>query len=647
MKARMKRWIALWTAMIMILIPYVETMGAELGQTSVALEEIADEEDSRNSLSPDADVQPVRVEDVYINPIYRDVVQESDLKQPSEEQPEISPYSEVEYADTVEEAGLQIREGMKQRHETIVVYYQAPEYEDGVMREIAAQALIHTGEPTEGDYLRWQYGGWQAEGELRSSSDGTVTYMTFTYTYTYYTTYEQETLVDEQIDRVLDELDVYKSGTYQKIKAVYDYICQNTSYDYDNLNNEDYKLKYTAYAALIDGKAVCQGYALLFYRMSLELGVNSRLISGTGNQEAHGWNIVNVNGLYYNVDTTWDAGRMEYDYFLKCDQNFVDHVRDEEYTTQEFYVSYPMAKEDYAPVYVEKLETPEIISVYSKIQTSAKVTWTVVNGAQGYELFRAETLDAPEEEWILTKTIRNGSGGEYTNTGLTPGKTYYYRVRAFAVNDNDAYIYSEFSDVNYMPAAVQFDGPYSNSSDRIRIRWNQVEGAHGYQIWRQNEDGTFRIVKIVGAREDIPSLTQCEDTAYSNTGLEAGKTYTYRMRAYAFLNGTVVYGAYSGDISVAVMPEMPELMADSPKEGRAVLSWNQVNGVDGYQLWRSEDTKEGYSIVKVINEKGVTSYTNTGLESGKTYFYKVRAYIEINGHSTFGEYSEPISVRVR
>ena len=39
--------------------------------------------------------------------------------------------------------------------------------------------------------------------------------------------------------------------------------------------------QYTAYAALLDQKAACQGYAVLFYRMALELGVDSRLISGT------------------------------------------------------------------------------------------------------------------------------------------------------------------------------------------------------------------------------------------------------------------------------------------------------------------------------------------------------------------------------
>lgn len=112
------------------------------------------------------------VEDSYVNPLYEGIVQKSDLnKLPDDINSGISTYSEIEYADTVEEAGEQIREGMKQREEVIQVYYQAPEYVDGIMREIAQEALIHTGEPTEGDYLKWQYGGWNAEGKIEQSAE--------------------------------------------------------------------------------------------------------------------------------------------------------------------------------------------------------------------------------------------------------------------------------------------------------------------------------------------------------------------------------------------------------------------------------------------------------------------------------------------
>ena len=69
----------------------------------------------------------------------------------------ISTLTEPVYADTVEEAGAQIREGMKLRSETIQVYYEAPEYVEGIAREIAEAGLEHTGVPDEGSQFA---GNW-------------------------------------------------------------------------------------------------------------------------------------------------------------------------------------------------------------------------------------------------------------------------------------------------------------------------------------------------------------------------------------------------------------------------------------------------------------------------------------------------------
>jgi hypothetical protein len=82
-------------------------------------------------------------------------------------------------------------------------------------------------------------------------------------------------------------------------------------------------LKHTAYAAAINHTAVCQGYAVLFYRLALECGIDARVIAGKGKGangwEDHAWNIVKLGGNYYLLDATWDAGKtpMYYQYFLK------------------------------------------------------------------------------------------------------------------------------------------------------------------------------------------------------------------------------------------------------------------------------------------------------------------------------------------
>ncbi|MBQ7346311.1 MAG: fibronectin type III domain-containing protein [Oscillospiraceae bacterium] len=291
----------------------------------------------------------------------------------------------------------------------------------------------------------------------------------------------------------------------------------------------------------------------------------------------------------------------------------------------------------------DRLEAPQILSCYSRQQTSVKVTWTTVDGADGYELWRSETPDDPDS-WQRVKSILDGDTDRYTNQGLTEGVTYYYMVRAFVVDGDGQRICSEFSDADHMPAAVVFDGPYSNATFRIRLRWEEVGGCHGYQIWRQAEDGSWSVVKTLGDRGNVLTNDQGSTTAYSNTGLEAGKDYTYRMRAfYITEDGRKVFGAWSDEITVAVMPEAP-VVTVSAGTGRAQLSWDEISGAEGYQIWMSTSEEGGYQIVKSVTDGSVTDYTKYGLESGKVYYFKIRSYVEVDGRKTFGGWSETVAV---
>ena len=283
----------------------------------------------------------------------------------------------------------------------------------------------------------------------------------------------------------------------------------------------------------------------------------------------------------------------------------------------------------------DAMDAPAILSCYSKLQDSVKVTWTVVANVDGYELWR--TTDPVNGEWTRVKTINSGDTDRYTNQGLTEGVTYYYKVRAFVTDASGERTYSEFSNVDYMPAAVVFDGPYSNATFRIRLRWNEVGGAHGYQIWRQNEDGSWNIVKTLGDKGNTLTNNQGGTTAYSNTDLTAGDTYVYKMRAFMITeDGRKVFGAYSDEYAVAVMPEVPAVTVTSPKAGRAQISWEPVNGAVGYQIWM-EQPDGSFTIIKSITD-GSTSYTKTGLETN-FYFFKVRAYAEVQGRKTFSEFT--------
>ncbi|MCD8315243.1 MAG: hypothetical protein LUD44_06410, partial [Firmicutes bacterium] len=261
--------------------------------------------------------------------------------------------TEIVYYDNVADAAEVVREGMVNRTETVVVYYTCSSSDNisSIMREIVTEAMEHTGVPDEGDYLLWSVSDYK--GSASYIDGGTTYYLTITYTITYYTTADQEAELTAKLKTDMESLDLDSKCDYQKVVAIHDYICRNVSYDYTNLNDDTYTLKYTAYAALINGNAVCQGYAALFYRMALMAGLDVRYISGTatnseGDTGAHGWNIVKIGNTYYNIDTTWDDGTSSELYFLKGSTTFDnDHVRDTDYTTEAFTTAYPVPATDY------------------------------------------------------------------------------------------------------------------------------------------------------------------------------------------------------------------------------------------------------------------------------------------------------------
>ncbi len=169
----------------------------------------------------------------------------------------------------------------------------------------------------------------------------------------YLTTVEQEEQLDEACRKILQELSLEGLSDYEKLCVIYEYVCSNFVYDHD--------LKiYSAYEGLQAGEMTCQGYALLLYKLLNFAGIGCRIVTGVGREEAHGWNIVKLNGKWYNLDATWDACQeigapMTWNWFLLNEEDFTDHERRSSYMSSQFLREYPMAKRSYASPRVQVL----------------------------------------------------------------------------------------------------------------------------------------------------------------------------------------------------------------------------------------------------------------------------------------------------
>ncbi len=143
-----------------------------------------------------------------------------------------------------------------------------------------------------------------------------------------------ETLQDideEDIPGLLEELEeaankciegIPDSGdTYETVLYVHDYIVDNTDYDYAAAKNHERGLVHSAYGCLVEGEAVCEGYAEAFTYIMNAVGIESGVCTGSN----HAWNYVNVDGDYYWLDATWDddGKSPKHDYFLFTDEQLL------------------------------------------------------------------------------------------------------------------------------------------------------------------------------------------------------------------------------------------------------------------------------------------------------------------------------------
>ena len=254
--------------------------------------------------------------------------------------------AEKSYGDFESTAEV-LRVAMVERKTEVTVYYKTKSLPtDDDLSKLFKAATAENGSPTSGDYLYYHLNRYSADGGYRRQ--GGYYYCDVTFMFTYYTTAAQEAELTKAVDKLIASFGFTEdTSDYEKIETIYSYICNNVDYDHANLYDDSYVLKYSAYAALINKSAVCQGYANLFYRLMHEVGIGCRMITGKSSGQNHAWNIVELDGVFYYVDSTWDAGLDEYMYFLKCADHFDDHLSNSDYTQADFVSAYPIADECY------------------------------------------------------------------------------------------------------------------------------------------------------------------------------------------------------------------------------------------------------------------------------------------------------------
>lgn len=152
------------------------------------------------------------------------------------------------------------------------------------------------------------------------------------------------------------------------------------------------------------------------------------------------------------------------------------------------------------------------------------------------------------------------------------------------------------------------------STTAIRLKWAPVDGAASYDIERSIDTVAW---SAVGTRDGG------EEPQYTDIGLSSGTTYYYRV--VAFVEGQdastsdVVSATTTVDTSTA-----PVLTSATGSATSVDLEWSDVDGELGYRIERSPDGTSGWTGIGTT-AVGQTRYTDTGLASATTYYYRVVA----------------------
>lgn len=362
-----------------------------------------------------------------------------------------STLSSLNQYTTVSQAADIAREKLV-NHESVISIYIKSENSSPVevFAEFENELMKETDRGDEGDYMYWDINREYPSYTYRPVKKGKTTYYYYVFRveYIFFTTLEQKYQVDAKVKEIISSFNFTSETTdYEKIYAVYDYVCKNVKYAED----VEQDIVYTSWSALFNHEAVCQGYSQLMYRILKEMGISARVIPGYGFDTSvfHGWNIVKVGDYYYNLDATWDSENYlsgtSYEYFLKGD-TFRYHTRLADYASAEFYTQYPMAANDYGTgtptlsVTSQKSSFSMIKPKFKKVSRK-KITLIKVAGRKKYQISYSTTKKFKKN----TKTVTTKKT-TYKLKNLDKNQKYYVKFRAYKKIDGER-VYTQWSNV--------------------------------------------------------------------------------------------------------------------------------------------------------------------------------------------------------
>ena len=279
-----------------------------------------------------------------------------------------------------------------------------------------------------------------------------------------------------------------------------------------------------------------------------------------------------------------------------------------------------------------KADMPANLQTKSLNYKTIQVSWSSVDNADGYMVYRRT------ETGSWKKIADQVTDISYKDQKAVTGRVYYYTVRAYSYTWGGKTVSSYDKDGVIGKAKlgkVKIAATDSENYTTIRVTWNKVSGANGYRVYRSaSKDGKYTAIGSTAKNSAVTFLDKKAAT---------GTTYYYKVRAYRNVNDKKIYGSSSTAVKGKAILSVPALSVGSTSK-TAVLEWSKVKGADGYQVYASASKNGKYIRIKATKGTGMTEEK---LATGKTRYYKVRAYRKVNGKAVYGSFSKVKKVVIK
>ncbi|MBQ8569452.1 MAG: hypothetical protein IJ446_09585 [Oscillospiraceae bacterium] len=399
----------------------------------------------------------------------------------------------------------------------------------------------------------------------------------------------QKAAVEAKADEIIAGMDP-DWNDIQKVIYLNDYITTHMAYD-NGLSDRD------LYSGIVLGSGVCEGYAKTFWYLAYKAGINSRLI--TSFELNHQWNLVEINGSWYHIDTTWNdpmsmsyedvPGRAYHKYFLVSDSMMRTSDYGHDATDWIFYEEGGASASGYATstlynsgIFWSDIKIPIPICGDYFIQAENKWGSSAIYKINTSTLSKSTLLDMSDEIWYVVGNPYSYWTNTFIGVGAYNGRIYYNNSTALkSCNINGTDITTEY----------------------------ELDSA---MLSQYNIYGML-------AENGIIKLTLANDPNYLNQGI----TYSVKLTT---------------DFDVPPAPTA-EISVGTSKH---TISWNSVAYADKYAIYRSDST---IGAKRLIGTTSSTNFTDTDIDNSETYNYYVAGYNSTD--NVHGEYSAAASNEIK